>query len=196
MSKKYIIQKGDTLSRISQRFYGTPCKYMDIFNSSNFKSGNPDLIYPGEIAYIPEIKTEKPIKYNFTNIFPDEVIVVVNGEVFYGWQANAITLSMLEFADKFSFSFPWDETLREFLVPYTYPEIQIYIGNDLIISGQIELMRISATADTSTINIQGRSKIGLALGSQLDLVQQYNNQQLSIIAQETLTLLQLIWNFF
>ena len=46
---KYIVKKGDTLKQISHRFYGTPAKYLDIFNASNFKSKNPNKIYSGEV---------------------------------------------------------------------------------------------------------------------------------------------------
>lgn len=49
----YTIVSGDTLWAVSERFYGTGTRYMEIFNASNFRSGNPNLIYPGEIAVIP-----------------------------------------------------------------------------------------------------------------------------------------------
>lgn len=49
----YTIQPGDTLWGVAQMFYGDGTRYMDIFNASNFSSGNPNLIFPGEIAVIP-----------------------------------------------------------------------------------------------------------------------------------------------
>lgn len=49
----YVIQPGDTLWGVAQSFYGDGTRYMEIFNASNFRSGNPNLIFPGEIAVIP-----------------------------------------------------------------------------------------------------------------------------------------------
>lgn len=51
--RTYVIQPGNTLWGIAQMFYGDGTRYMDIFNASNFRSGNPNLIFPGEIAVIP-----------------------------------------------------------------------------------------------------------------------------------------------
>lgn len=51
--KERVIIPGDTLWDISAQELGDPTRYMEIFNASNFRSGNPDLIFPGEIAVIP-----------------------------------------------------------------------------------------------------------------------------------------------
>lgn len=49
----YIVQKGDTLSRISKQFYGDAGKYMDIFNANKDKLTDPDKIHPGQELNIP-----------------------------------------------------------------------------------------------------------------------------------------------
>lgn len=51
--QQYTIVPGDTLWAVAARFYGDGTRYMEIFNASNFRSGNPNLIFPGEIAIIP-----------------------------------------------------------------------------------------------------------------------------------------------
>jgi nucleoid-associated protein YgaU len=51
--KQRVIVAGDTLWDIAVDEYGHGAKYIDIFNASNFRSGDPSLIYPGEIAIIP-----------------------------------------------------------------------------------------------------------------------------------------------
>lgn len=47
------IVSGDTLWQIATEEYGDGTRYMEIFNASSFRSGNPNLIFPGEIAVIP-----------------------------------------------------------------------------------------------------------------------------------------------
>lgn len=51
--RSHVIVPGDTLWDLASLYYGDGTRYMDIFNASNFSSGNPSLIYPGEIAIIP-----------------------------------------------------------------------------------------------------------------------------------------------
>ena len=51
--RTHEIVSGDTLWDLAIRFYGDGSRYMEIFNASNFRSGQPGLIYPGEIAVIP-----------------------------------------------------------------------------------------------------------------------------------------------
>lgn len=52
----YTVQAGDTLGTISEKLYGTPSKYNDIFNANKDKLTDPSLIYEGQILAIP---TEK-----------------------------------------------------------------------------------------------------------------------------------------
>jgi hypothetical protein len=51
--RSHTIVPGDTLWDLAALYYGDGTRYMDIFNASNFSSGNPSLIYPGELAIIP-----------------------------------------------------------------------------------------------------------------------------------------------
>lgn len=50
---QHVVVPGDTLWDISARYLGDGSRYMEIFNNSSFSSGNPNLIFPGEIANIP-----------------------------------------------------------------------------------------------------------------------------------------------
>jgi nucleoid-associated protein YgaU len=54
-SKWYTVVKGDNLSRISKEFYGTPNKYMVIFEANQPMLTHPDKIYPGQMLRIPPL---------------------------------------------------------------------------------------------------------------------------------------------
>lgn len=47
--KSYIIQRGDTLSKISMRIYGTFSRWNELAQVNNIS--NPDLIYAGDVVY-------------------------------------------------------------------------------------------------------------------------------------------------
>jgi nucleoid-associated protein YgaU len=52
-SKTYTVKPGDTLSKISKQFYGSPNEYMKIFNANRDKLNDPDKIQPGQELKIP-----------------------------------------------------------------------------------------------------------------------------------------------
>ena len=53
-AKSYTVQKGDTLSGISKRFYGSVGEYRRIATANGLK--NPNLIYPGQVLQIPPLE--------------------------------------------------------------------------------------------------------------------------------------------
>lgn len=50
----YAVQKGDTLQKISMKFYGTTKKWQKIFTANQDKLTAPDKIYPGLVIRIPQ----------------------------------------------------------------------------------------------------------------------------------------------
>jgi LysM repeat protein len=51
--KTYIVQPGDTLGRISLRFYGTTRRYMDIYNANRNVLSSPSRVEVGQELIIP-----------------------------------------------------------------------------------------------------------------------------------------------
>jgi nucleoid-associated protein YgaU len=49
----YTVQKGDTLSAIAKRYYGSANAYMAIFEANVPMLDDPDRIYPGQVLRIP-----------------------------------------------------------------------------------------------------------------------------------------------
>ena len=50
----YVVQSGDTLSKISKHYYGDGNKYMRIFEANRDLLKDPDKIYPGQKLRIPK----------------------------------------------------------------------------------------------------------------------------------------------
>jgi len=53
-SRKYKVQAGDTLSKISKQFYGNANQYMKIFEANRDLLTDPDKIQTGQELTIPE----------------------------------------------------------------------------------------------------------------------------------------------
>jgi nucleoid-associated protein YgaU len=53
--RTYTIKAGDTLSKISQNFYGDSGKHMDIYYANRDKIDDPDNIQVGQEITIPDL---------------------------------------------------------------------------------------------------------------------------------------------
>jgi nucleoid-associated protein YgaU len=53
-SRTYTVQNGDSLSKISQQFYGNANEYMKIFNANRDRLEDPNKIRAGQQLIIPE----------------------------------------------------------------------------------------------------------------------------------------------
>ncbi|HTY44549.1 MAG TPA: LysM peptidoglycan-binding domain-containing protein [Patescibacteria group bacterium] len=51
--QEYKVQSGDTLQKISQKFYGSSKKWYRIYNSNKDTLKGPDKIYPGQTIRVP-----------------------------------------------------------------------------------------------------------------------------------------------
>jgi nucleoid-associated protein YgaU len=63
-TQKYTVQKGETLQKISRKFYGTSRKWYDIYKANKDKLKGPDKIYPGQVIDIPA----EPLKETMENL--------------------------------------------------------------------------------------------------------------------------------
>ncbi len=57
--KTYVVQKGDSLSKIAKQEYGNANDWRRIFEANRDIIKNPDLIHPGQTLKIP---TESQVK--------------------------------------------------------------------------------------------------------------------------------------
>ena len=49
----YTVVPGDSLSKISEEFYGDPLRYQEIFEANQPMLRDPERIYPGQVLRIP-----------------------------------------------------------------------------------------------------------------------------------------------
>lgn len=49
----YTVKKGDTLSKIARKYYGSARLYPEIFEANRPMLTHPDKIYPGQVLRIP-----------------------------------------------------------------------------------------------------------------------------------------------
>ena len=54
----YTIEKGDTLSAISKRFYGKAKFWSKIFEANRDTIDNADKIFPGQVIKLPQIDVD------------------------------------------------------------------------------------------------------------------------------------------
>ena len=52
-SRTYVVEKGDSLSKIAKREYGDANKWPRIYEANKDLIKDPDLIYPGQTLKIP-----------------------------------------------------------------------------------------------------------------------------------------------
>lgn len=60
--EKYTVQKGDTLQKISQKFFGTTKKWTKIYEANRDVLKTPDKVYPGMVLNIPVAAKPEGIK--------------------------------------------------------------------------------------------------------------------------------------
>ena len=52
-TQTYVVQKGDSLSKIAQKYYGDPALYTKIFEANRDLLKDPNKIQPGQKLRIP-----------------------------------------------------------------------------------------------------------------------------------------------
>lgn len=163
---KHTVREGETLASIAQRYLGNPARAQYLFDYNNgCKSGNINIIYPGEVINIPRDMTEKTtILPVLTDVQKGEVVISVNGKSFHAWDSAEIVRNLDTSADGFSLSVKYrgDSPPDDFL-PFTYPPCQISVDGELILTGRVEHVRPSFSGGEKSIAIQGRSLTGWLL---------------------------------
>lgn len=178
--KQYTIQDEDSLSKVARRAYGNYAHWPRIWraNQSALRSGNPDLIYPGEVIYIPELAELLRDDAGMSNREPDELSIIIDGlEIRHS--AARVMLTMDTLADGWTATIPWipgdNPELDKCLEEYTYPPAKIYIGGVLKMSGYLYTPESEESNEGSVAMLEGFSKTADLIDSNMRPPYEENN---------------------
>jgi prophage tail gpP-like protein len=139
--KFYTIVDENTLNQVAKRAYGDATLWPDIWeaNQTRLRSGDQDLIFPGEVIFIPELPgrdlsvTADPSKDN------DGVYINLDGREIRPESFSALrTIDTVANAVSASVSFPdqtEDPTLYEKVKPKSFTKTTVSIGGERIFTG-------------------------------------------------------------
>lgn len=158
----YVVVPGDTLSGIAKQAYGEARRWREIWsaNQTTLKSGDPNLIFPGETLTIPKIaELEGQKDADLPGKSMDDFTIVVEDQELVVESARAIR-TMDTAADGWTASVVYNtdnEVLTELLRPYGYNDAQIFVGGRLIITGRLYNLGITVFSDEIRKDLEGFS---------------------------------------
>ena len=177
--RKYTVQKGDTLSHIAAAAYGNGREWRRIWraNQNVLRSAvdsslttprglsGQDLIFPGEVIFIPgafevDAIEQQITSSNLTGKTFDEATLVIDDE-----ELRVENLSVIRTfdtaADGWSASLAWDSTddkLNQLLRPFGYQRAQVYLGGHLVCDGYLYGVSRAFGGNGITADLEGWSK--------------------------------------
>jgi len=166
----YTVVSGDTLTGIAKQAYGDPKKWRDIWqaNQSSLRSGDPNLIYPGEILQIPPDTLQSDVLEELGLPGSDELlpgkdpedftVIINNTEVIC--TSGRVLRTMDTVTDGFTAELLWDPTdadFTELVKPYGYQDVKVYVGQYLVITGRIYNPRPKLSPDGNVLVLEGYS---------------------------------------
>lgn len=168
MNKVHTVVSGDTLVKISVKYFGTYNKWRSILNSNPQLSGRKTssdgvpLIFPGDTLIIPQ-DIDVPAKViNAVPVVLDEaseqdISIFVDGKLYTGFDGYTLSFP-LDSLDAFSFSAPWQdeiEELRKVFLPFQFKQATVYFDKKILFCGQLLTSAPEVSPDSKRITIQG-----------------------------------------
>jgi len=146
----------DWLSKIAGIAYGNINDWPIIWdaNKNTLRSGNPNLIYPGEIIFIPKKGLRTDEADDITGKEKDDFTIITNG-VELPKTAGRITRTIDTACDGWTAEIPWNPgentDIDDILTPFKFPTAKVYLGNHLMINGLLYTV-------TPQLSVNGRIK--------------------------------------
>lgn len=166
----YTVVPGDTLSGIAKQAYGRASKWRDIYaaNQSNLRSGDPNLIFPGEVLNIPADDTVEEAKAELldgevlptiSGKDPNDFTVVVDG-LEIPMMSGRLIRAMDTAADGWTSSLFWDldnSELTSVLKPYQYNKSLVYLGGTQYINSYLYTIEPGLSPNGRVMGLEGWS---------------------------------------
>ena len=173
MAKVHTVVSGDTLVKISNKYFGTHEKWREIKNANpqltnrkKASDGSP-VLYVGDVLVIPE-DVEIPVAVvNKTPVVLNEgkfqdITILIDGEFFTGFTGYRLSFPV-DSMDLFSFSAVWDDNkdLRRVFLPFSFKQCTVYYDKKILFTGRLLTSAPEVNPDSKTITIQGYPLCGV-----------------------------------
>lgn len=176
--KQYIIQDENNLSLVARRAYGDATYWRRIWNANQttLRSGDPDLIFPGEVIIIP-LLPERAISTQASTLDPNGMFINLNGRIIRP-QAGRLIRSMDLVANAFTGVIPWqygdDPELDLLVAPYSYTPAIASIGSTPVITGVLYDTE-PRVGNGTTLNLSGATATADLVDSTLKPPYEFND---------------------
>lgn len=171
---KYTIVRGDTLWAISGRAFGKCRQWPDIWeaNKKTLRSGDPNMIYPGEVIWIPPKPPDenKPPDngelYKLPHKNKEDFTITVDGKEL-PCSAGSLTKSMTSAVDAWSVSvMPYElKVFQNMFKPFMYQYVEVFLGGSLQLCGRLYTHDKTFSAMDRVVTLSGNSFLADALDS-------------------------------
>ena len=165
--KQYKVAKGDTLYDLAAEAYGQPRKWPTIWqaNSQVLRSGDPNLIFPGEVIYIPFDKEEEARKrelreQDIKGRVVSDFAVFIGGKEVIGIESGKFSLAINRAAAQWVARVAWDPDnaeQAELFKPYSYAPASVYLGGKHVHDGILYDLEPELTEDSRAMVLKGWS---------------------------------------
>lgn len=127
----FTARQNDTFDLISRRMFGTAQE------TGNIRKANPSLTEPltaGDVVVLP---SKVSVSNQPTNVNQDDVTVLING-IEYKYFVRVEFFSRFDSFDSCTITAPFEPdnlSFRQTFVPFSYADISVFIGGELIFTG-------------------------------------------------------------
>lgn len=148
----YTAKQGDTFESISRRLYGSETE------TGRIRKANPTVsesMTAGTLVFIPEPPAKTKI-----NASGDDVTILISGKEFKNFTDVTVNLSFTSF-DSCEIIAPFQSDnieFRKIFKPFSYQDVAIYIGGELIFSGTQIGVTPAITPNSKTVTLLAYSR--------------------------------------
>jgi prophage tail gpP-like protein len=188
--KQYTVVKDDTLSGIAASAYGDGRRWRVIWraNESRLRSGDPNLIFPGEVIFIPriaELEQQGDVDGIASSKGPEELTLVIDG-VDVPIESARVLRSLDTGADGWSATILYDvedTTLTNLISPYKYNGVEIYLGRQKVLTGNLYTVSIELSPEGVRKQLSGASLTADMIDSTMRAPYEFKGLTLKQIAE-------------